>query len=214
MKPDTKRRQLLFRLSTLLLAGAARGGSLLATPRQPAGPFYPDDLPLDHDNDLTRVVGRTGRAQGRISDLSGRILDTAGRPVPGARIEIWQCDAQGRYRHPLDARDPPLDPDFQGFGRALSDGDGRYRFRTIRPVPYPGRAPHIHVAIFLDGERPFVTQLYVAGEALNDSDFLYRRIPVERRHLVTAPFVPPTGGVAELAATFDVVLGRDGTPAA
>lgn len=213
MKPDRKRRLLLLGVSGLLLGGAARAGGLRATPSQPAGPFYPEELPLDHDNDLTRVAGRGGRAQGRITDLTGRVLDTAGRPVSGARIEIWQCDAQGRYRHPLDPGNAPIDPDFQGFGRTASDGEGRYRFRTIRPVPYPGRTPHIHVAVFLDGERPLVTQLYVAGEPLNDGDFLYRRIPAERRGLVTTDFRPATGGEAELAASFDIVLGRDGTPA-
>jgi protocatechuate 3,4-dioxygenase beta subunit len=212
MKPDRNRRLLLLGVSGLLLGGAARAGGLLATPRQPAGPFYPDELPLDHDNDLTRVAGRGGRAQGRITDLTGRVLDTAGRPVPGARIEIWQCDAQGRYRHPLDPGDAPIDPDFQGFGRTQTAADGRYRFRTIRPVAYPGRTPHIHLAVHLDWEPPFVTQLYVAGEPLNDGDFLYRRIPAERRGLVTTEF-RPAGGEAELAASFDVVLGRDGTPA-
>jgi protocatechuate 3,4-dioxygenase beta subunit len=214
MNPDANRRRLLLGLSGLLLAGPAVASGLLATPRQPAGPFYPEELPLDHDNDLTRVAGQSGRAAGRITDLAGRVLDTAGRPVPGARIEIWQCDAQGRYRHPLDPGDAPIDPTFQGFGRTQSDGAGRYRFRTIRPVPYPGRTPHIHVAVFVDGEPPLVTQLYVAGEPLNDGDFLYRRIPAERRGLLTAGFLPVAGGEAELAATFDIVLGRDGTPAA
>jgi protocatechuate 3,4-dioxygenase beta subunit len=212
MKPDRNRRLLLLGVSGLLLGGAARAGGLLATPRQPAGPFYPEELPLDHDNDLTRIAGRDRPAEGRITDLTGRVLDTAGRPVPGARIEIWQCDAQGRYRHPLDPGDAPIDPGFQGFGRTASDGEGRYRFRTIRPVPYPGRTPHIHVAVFLEGERPLVTQLYVAGEPLNDGDFLYRRIPAEQRGLVTTEF-RPAGGEAELAASFDIVLGRDGTPA-
>ena len=214
MPTDTRRRRLLLGLPGLLLAGPALAEALRTTPRQPAGPFYPDELPLDHDNDLTRVGGREGRAQGRITDLAGRVLDTAGRPIDGARVEIWQCDARGRYRHPLDSRDVPVDPDFQGFGRTQTAADGRYRFRTIRPVAYPGRTPHIHVAVHLEWEPPFVTQLYVAGEPLNDGDFLYRRIPSERRSLVTAAFVPTGGGDAELAATFDIVLGRDGTPAA
>ncbi len=213
MTTDPRRRQVLIGLPALLLAAPALAAGLAATPRQPAGPFYPDDLPLDHDNDLTQVAGQAGRAQGRVTDLYGRVVDTAGRPIEGARVEIWQCDANGRYRHPRDARDVPVDPAFQGFGRTQTTADGRYRFRTIRPVAYPGRTPHIHVAVHLEWEPPLVTQLYVANEPLNDGDFLYRRIPSERRGLVTAAFLPAHGGGVELAAHFDIVLGRDGTPA-
>lgn len=195
------------------LVGAAGLGSLpaaaaLPTPRQSAGPFYPDEIPLDDDNDLVRVKGRTELAKGRISDLSGRLVDVNGRPIEETRIEIWQCDANGRYRHSRDPGRTPIDADFQGFGRAVSDADGRYRFRTIRPVPYPGRTPHIHVAVYPAGDRPFVTQLYVAGETRNAEDFLYRRIPVEQRDRVTVPFEAVTSPDAELAARWDIVLDR------
>ena len=204
----------------LLMAGA--GAAFLAplgtlakvlepTPRQPAGPFYPAKPPLDDDNDLTRVAGHAARAKGVICDLSGAVVDVNGRPLASHRVEIWQCDANGRYRHPRDPGTTPLDPGFQGHGHALTDGDGRYRFRTIRPVPYPGRTPHIHVAVFPPGGPPFVTQLYVAGDPRNAEDFLYRRLPAERRHLVTVPFEATEGGQAELAARFDIVLGA--TPA-
>lgn len=177
MSTDQQRRTLLLGLAATLVTPAALAAHLQPTPSQTAGPFYPPELPLDDDNDLTRVRGAAGVARGRITDLTGRLLDLDGKPIRGARIEIWQCDAQGRYRHPLDPGDAPIDPGFQGFGRTASDSEGRYRFRTIRPVPYPGRTPHIHVAVFPEGERPLVTQLYVAGEPLNDGDFLYRRIP-------------------------------------
>jgi protocatechuate 3,4-dioxygenase beta subunit len=180
------------------------------TPRQPAGPFYPDELPLDDDNDLTRVAGRADPAEGRITDLTGRVLDLQGRPLEGHRVEIWQCDANGRYRHPRDPGDAPLDPNFQGHGHCPTDSQGRYRFRTIRPVPYPGRTPHIHVAVFPPRGSPFVTQLYVAGEPRNPDDFLYRRVPTDRRHLVTVPFEPAEGEGTALAARFEIVLG--GTP--
>ena len=177
------------------------------TPRQPAGPFYPTELPLDDDSDLTRVAGREAPANGRITDLTGRVIDLQGRPLEGRRVEIWQCDANGRYRHPRDAGQAPGDPGFQGHGHALTDGGGRFRFRTIRPVPYPGRTPHIHVAVFPPEGSAFVTQLYVAGDPRNAEDFLYRRVPAERRHLVTTPFEPAVEGEAELAARFDIVLG-------
>jgi len=181
------------------------------TPRQPAGPFYPAKLPLDDDNDLTRVAGHPVRAKGTICDLSGRVVDANGRPLASHRVEIWQCDANGRYRHPRDPGEEPTDPGFQGHGHALTDGDGRYRFRTIRPVPYPGRTPHIHVAVFPPGGPTFVTQLYVASEPRNAEDFLYLGLPADRRHLVTVPFEKTSGGGAELAARFEIVLGA--TPA-
>jgi len=204
-----ERRRLLKGLAGLAGAAAlpAWAAPLMTTPRQSAGPFYPDELPLDRDNDLVHVSGREEPAQGQVADLRGRLLDRNGRPLQGARIEIWQCDANGRYRHPMDPGRDPIDPGFQGFGHTLSDAQGRYRFLTIRPVPYPGRTPHIHVAVFPPGEQPFVTQLYVQGEAMNAEDFLYRRLPDDSRRLVTVPFEPAAGGEARLRADWDIVLG-------
>jgi protocatechuate 3,4-dioxygenase beta subunit len=210
METDPERRRLVLAIGGALVSGAvlaaARG---VPTPAQTTGPFYPVELPLDRDNDLTRVQGASGLAKGAITDLTGRLIDVNGRPLRGLRIEIWQCDANGRYHHPRDSG--PRDPNFQGFGQTISDADGRYRFRTIRPVPYPGRTPHIHMAVFADGAEPFVTQLYVKGEPRNASDFLFTRIPPDRRELVMAEFAPATHGNAELEASFDIVLG--GTPA-
>jgi len=208
---DRARRRLLMAGAAFLAPLGTLAKALEPTPRQPAGPFYPAQLPLDDDNDLTRVAGHAARAKGVICDLSGAVVDVNGRPLASHRVEIWQCDANGRYRHPRDPGTTPLDPGFQGHGHALTDGDGRYRFRTIRPVAYPGRTPHIHVAVFPPGGPPFVTQLYVAGDPRNAEDFLYRRLPAERRHLVTVPFEASEGSEAELAARFDVVLGA--TPA-
>jgi len=133
------------------------------TPHQSAGPFYPEELPLDDDNDLTHVAGQEQTASGQITDLNGRILD-----------------------------------------------QGRYRFRTIRPMPYPGRTPHIHVAVFPAGEKPFTTQLYAAGDPRNESDFLYRRVPEAYRHLVTTEFKPSEVSNVNFTATWDIVL--DVTP--
>src|SRR6185437_4802826 len=138
------RRRLLDDTAATVVAVPARGAwaAFAATPRQTAGPFYPRTLPLDSDNDLARVTGHAQDAAGTITHISGRILDLDGEPVADAKVEIWQCDSHGRYHHVYDHNRAPLDPDFQGYGVAVSARDGGYRFRTIRPVPYPGRTPH------------------------------------------------------------------------
>ncbi len=214
-RTDEKRRRLVIGAAGFLVAAPlyAAGRVLQPTPKQPAGPFYPVELPLDDDNDLTQVRGQSGRAKGRITDLAGHILDLNGRPLPRVRIEIWQCDINGRYRHPRDNSNRTLDVNFQGHGHTTTSDDGEYRFRTIRPTPYPGRTPHIHMAVLPPGERPFVTQLYVRGEPRNSQDFLFNRIPVERRQLVMADFLPVQADGVELSAQFDIVVGGvDGTP--
>jgi protocatechuate 3,4-dioxygenase beta subunit len=211
---DLRRRQ----IALTALAGAALAASppvqaaaRVATPRQPQGPFYPLDLPLDSDNDLVRVDGRGQTAEGEITHLFGTVRDDLGRPVADARIEIWQCDAHGRYRHPGDAGGQPIDPNFQGFGRTVTDGQGRYRFRTIKPVPYPGRAPHIHFAIAGAGFAPLVTQMYVAGAPENRSDFLLNRLTrPELRRMLMVEFRPSEDPSAELTAQFDIVVAADG----
>ena len=206
---DNSRRRLIKGAAGLVttLAAHSLGASTLLTPRQMAGPFYPASLPLDDDNDLTRVSGQEQPASGEISDLHGRLLDRNGHPISGVRIEIWQCDANGRYRHPRDPGRTPIDPGFQGFGHTLSDADGHYRFRTIRPVPYPGRTPHIHVAVRPPGEEPFVTQLYVAGEPRNADDFLFQRIPEDQRPLVLVDFRPVKEPGSLLKGNRDIILG-------
>ena len=181
--------------------------TLLPTPRQSTGPFYPEQLPLDDDNDLMQVAGRNGLAKGHSTDLSGRITDTSGHPLAGVRIEIWQCDANGRYHHPRDNRQVDLDENFQGHGHTITDAEGNYRFRTIRPVPYPGRTPHIHAAVFPRGNRPLVTQIYIKDEPRNAQDFLFNRIPAEQRPLVMAEFRPNHGGDTEYLAEFNLVIG-------
>jgi len=214
-KVSQTRRRLLLGAIGMALAGPQQAAQSLLrpTPPQTAGPFYPVDIPLDDDNDLTRVSGLDGRANGEILELAGRILDLDGRPVKGARIEIWQCDANGRYRHPRDPSEAELDPRFQGHGHCPVDEAGRYGFRTIRPVPYPGRTPHIHVAVFPPGDEPFVTQMYVEGERRNADDFLFRRIPAERRDLVLAKLLPAQAPGVTWIAKFDLILGGHfGTP--
>ena len=200
------RRRVLLALASCLLLPTTRARELVRTPEQPPGPFYPLELPLDDDNDLTWVDGQARRAIGVATDLQGHVLDLSGHPVTKARVEIWQCDARGRYRHPRDRHGGAVDPGFQGHGHTLTDAAGRYRFRTIRPMPYPGRTPHIHVAVFPGGREPFVTQLYVRNEPRNAGDFLFNAVPVTRRELVQADFIPSTNPEVELEARFDLIL--------
>ena len=200
-----KRRNLL--LGALGAATLAPSGALAAlspTPRQSRGPFYPDRLPLDRDNDLVRVEGREGLARGEITHLTGRVLDRSGKPLPGALVEIWQCDANGRYIHSGDPGSAPRDLGFQGYGRFETGDDGGYRFRTIKPVPYPGRAPHIHVAVRFPGYPPLVTQMYVEGAAENAGDWLLAN--TDDPGALIVPFRPIEAFDATLAAEFDLVL--------
>ena len=181
----------------------------LPTPRQTPGPFYPVDWSGDVDADLVQVAGEAARAQGIVTRLRGRVLDARGAPVSGALVEIWQCDAFGRYRHPRDRQDG-RDPGFQGRGRAPAGPDGSYASPTIRPVPYPGRTPHIHVAVAVPGSGPpLVTQFYLAGEPLNERDGLFNSLGDPRQReavllrLESADRIEP----GALLATRDVVLG-------
>ena len=185
--------------------------SLTLTPRQTAGPFFPDALPLERDNDLVALQGDTVTARGTVTNVTGRVLDDRGRPIADALVEIWQCDANGRYHHIADGRDAPLDEGFQGYGRYETSDDGGYRFRTIRPVAYPGRTPHIHFKISGAGIPALTTQLYVAGEPRNARDPVLNRIrDAAQRAAVIADFVPDTSGDATLQARFDIVLAADG----
>jgi protocatechuate 3,4-dioxygenase beta subunit len=206
-----RRRLLIGAAAFSVMVGARHNAALAATrtPRQTTGPFYPVDLPLDRDNDLARVSGAAAPAQGQITHLFGRVLDELDRPIAGARVEIWQCNAFGRYHHPRDTRDAPLDPGFQGYGEAVSAADGGYRFRTIEPVLYPGRTPHVHFAITAPGAERLVTQMYLAGEPLNARDGLYNSIrdPVARAAVTVALAPAPEFEPSAIAGMFNLVLG-------
>ena len=181
--------------------------ALAPTPRQTPGPFYPLSLPLDADADLVTVRGRPAPAQGTVTHVVGRVLEPGGRAVPGARIEIWQCDALGHYHHPLDGGG--ADPNFQGYGATVADNDGFYRFRTIRPVAYSGRTPHVHFALAGPGFERFTTQMYVAGEPRNDGDVVLSRIrdPAARARVIV-PLEPADAfEPGALLGRFDVVVG-------
>lgn len=182
---------------------------LIRTPRQTEGPFYPDKLPLDTDNDLIVVNDATTPAVGEITYLSGRILDARGEPIRNALVEIWQTDKNGVYLHTGSANRKERDSNFQGFGRFLTGSTGEYLFRTIKPVRYPGRTPHIHFAVKTKGKDKFTTQCYVEGEPQNERDGVLSGIKdAKAKKSVIVPFVPLKAARAgELAAKFDIVLG-------
>ena len=183
--------------------------ALQLTPAQTEGPFYPKPLPLDTDNDLLVVNDGLPPAAGVVTYMSGRILDGRGDPVRNALVEIWQCDDHGVYLHPGSDNGSNRDKGFQGFGRFLTGSSGEYLFRTIRPVPYPGRTPHIHYKVKRGGRELLTTQCYIKGHPGNPKDGIWSSIQNPRiRDLVTVDFAPMAGARAgELAARFDVVLG-------
>jgi protocatechuate 3,4-dioxygenase, beta subunit len=183
------------------------------TPTQVLGPFYPVVKPLDQDADLTVVAGRPGRAAGQVVEVMGRIMNREGQPVPGARVEIWQANTYGRYTHPSDRNPAPLDPNFEGFAVLKTDAEGRYRFRTIKPGAYPDdsgalRAPHIHFEV-LGRTNRLVTQMYFAGEALNDTDRFLATAAGNRARLIV-PFLPSAEPNADgsLVGVWDIVLDQ------
>lgn len=208
------RRRFLAQFAVAAAAGLtvsplAFAEELIRTPPQTEGPFYPDKLPLDTDNDLLIVNEHITPAVGEITHLSGRILDAAGNPVPDAAVEIWQCDAKGVYLHTADSGKKQRDANFQGFGRFTTGPGGEYYFRTIKPVPYPGRTPHIHYMVKRGGKGVLTTQCYIKGHPQNDKDGVYRGIKDPKaKEAVSIDFTPiKSSKVGELAAKFDIVLG-------
>ena len=171
------------------------------TPSQTEGPFYPVAIPKDSDYDLLRN-GSLAYTQGQAVWVQGTVTDLAGKPMAGAQVEIWQADQAGHYDHPGDGGS--VDPAFQGFGRVTVGADGGYRFRTIRPVPYTGRAPHIHFKVKLGSRELLTTQLYDAAAAGNARDFLWRNLRSDaERAALTVPFVAGSDG---MAARFELVV--------
>ena len=190
---------------SLAVAGGAWAASLAPTPEQTPGPFYPSVLPEDRDADLVVIKGRDGRAQGTMLLLSGRVMDTDGNPVGDVLVEIWQADSYGRYLPPKDGAPGRRDANFQGYGQSRTDATGTYRFRTIRPVPYESRPPHIHFQITHPRFRPLVTQMYVVGESGREdpASFGGRRT----RDALSVTLRPADGADAgALAARFDIVI--------
>lgn len=181
---------------------------LIVTPGQTEGPFYPVKLPTDMDADLVRVEGQAAQAVGQITHISGRILDRRGVVVRGAMVEIWQCDAHGVYNHPGDSGHSRHDKAFQGYGRAQVDTAGRYAFRTIRPVAYPGRTPHIHFKVHAPGVGRLTTQMYVAGERQNAADGVLNSIRDRNARDSVIVSLADAGNLeaSALMGAFDIVL--------
>jgi protocatechuate 3,4-dioxygenase beta subunit len=190
-------------------------GCVDATASQTRGPYYPTHDRPDEDPDLTQVKGRPGRATGDIVYVRGTVLDEACKPVAGALVEIWQANSWGRYDHERDAGNPrPLDPNFQSWAEMLTDQDGRFRFKTIKPGAYPAddsgwiRPPHIHFRVSRRGYHELVTQMYFAGEPLNERDRIREALDPENRERATVA-LQPAGAESEGGArlgVFDLTL--------
>jgi protocatechuate 3,4-dioxygenase beta subunit len=188
------------------------------TPEQILGPFYPVRKMPDPGGDLTHLQGRSGRAAGQVIHVMGRVLDLDGEPVRQAKIETWQANTYGRYTHPNDTNPAPLDVNFEGFSVMVTDAEGRYRFKTIKPGPYPAgpgviRPPHIHFIV--SGRRDeLVTQMYFEGEPLNQRDPFLLSAPVDGRELLIAKQLPPPPDLARdlepdsRLVVFDIVTVR------
>lgn len=187
--------------------------TLTLTPRQTEGPFYPDKMPLDTDNDLIIINDTLTPAVGTIAYLSGKVTDIKGNPQRNALVEIWQVDKHGVYLHSRGGSREKLDSNFQGYGRFLTDSKGRYSFRTLKPSPYSGRTPHIHMAVSTKGKRVLTTQCYVKDEPRNQKDFILQRVKdTKARDSLVVPFNPlKDSKIGEVSARFDIVLGM--TPA-
>lgn len=178
------------------------------------GPFYPDKFPLDTDNDLLLINDSITPAVGEVTYLSGRVLGNSGQPVRNAFVEIWQVDNKASYIHTKGRNPGGYDGNFQGYGRFMTDSEGRYYFRTIKPVAYRmgtvSRTPHIHIAVSKNGNRILTTQMFIRGHEMNASDFLFQQVRDPRlRESVLVDFVPlEDSKLGELRANFDIVLGK------
>lgn len=207
--PLTRRRllQSLAIASAGFLTRNAFAELLTLTPHLTAGPFYPDHLPLDQDNDLVHITNDITPAVGTITNLSGRVVDSSGAPVRNALIELWQADDNGNYIHSRGVQRGERDPHFQGYGKFLTAGTGAWTFRTIKPALYPGRTRHFHFGVTLPGQqRRFTTQLFFAGEPANARDMVLRGVRDEaQRASVVRDFAfdPLT---KQLATTWDIVM--------
>lgn len=178
-KPNYPRRTLLtWALGALGLAAAKPAFAATPTPSATEGPFYPTPTMrrADVDNNLVKILGSVQEAGGDVFILKGRVLDSDGAPLAGRRIEIWQCDMNGKYLHTGDNQNITFDAAFQGFGHDITGDDGAYEFRTIKPVTYPGRTPHIHVKVFDRDREVLTSQFYIEGHPANDRDRIFGRL--------------------------------------
>lgn len=177
------------------VAALAATGNLLAatTPVQTEGPFFPIHSQPDTDADMTLIAGRSKHALGEVVEVSGRVLDEDGNAIADALVDVWQANVHGRYAHEADPNPAPLDENFQGWAQLKTDSDGRYRVRTIKPGAYPvgdgwSRPPHIHFKVARRGFHELTTQMYFAGDPLNDVDRLLQSVPESERSLLVVDF--------------------------
>ena len=200
---DPVRRKMILGIAALPLPGIAR--AVIQTPWDSEGPFYPAiDMRLhDIDNDLVKITGQVKQAGGEVVRIKGRVLDRNGKAIAAAQVEIWQCDVKGRYLHRSDYGWSSRDKAFQGFGLDTTNIEGKFSFRTIKPVPYSGRTPHIHLKILHRGQERLTTQMYLPDHPDNENDWLYQRIPANQRELVTMFFDKTT---QEPIAEMDLVI--------
>ena len=196
----------------------------IVTPSQTIGPFFPQSLLAENENDLTRLGPDKPRAQGELIYITGAVTDEDGAPVSGALIEIWQANKWGKYDHPADASKKPIDENFRNFGRTLTDKDGRYTFSSIRPGAYPNpgydnwfRPPHVHFSIFAAGlMQRIITQMYFPDEELNDIDPILNSVEnldTRARLIAEQVSAPSDASAGAVVYRFDIVLrGRQETP--
>ncbi|PWQ96571.1 protocatechuate 3,4-dioxygenase [Leucothrix pacifica] len=167
------------------------------TPRTTEGPFYPRPSMrfADVDNDLVKVEGAVREAGGEIIHLKGVLTDKQGRPLAGHRVEIWQCDVNGKYLHTGDRQSTAYDQGFQGFGHDITDANGAYQFRTIKPTQYPGRTPHIHVKVLSAERELLTTQFYIKDHPNNARDGLFNWMSAEEQEVVSMGFRKGESGI-------------------
>ena len=185
-------RRTLFKLCGALIIPGISYGSLTRTPWQGEGPFYPDTIPEDTDNDLVKNGELSVEARGKILILNGILVDIDSHPVNGVSIEIWQTDNNGVYLHSGSFARDIMDKQFQGFGRTKTDRNGRFFFRTLVPTEYPGRTPHIHMKLWREGKNILTTQLYIHNHHQNKKDFLFQRMSLTEQRINSMKLIPAT----------------------
>ena len=185
-------RRTLFALCGALIFPGISYGSLIRTPWQGEGPFYPDRIPEDTDNDLVKNGDTLVEAGGKILILNGILVNLDSQPVKGVSIEIWQTDKNGVYLHSGSFARDIMDKKFQGLGRTKTDRNGRFFFRTIVPTEYPGRTPHIHMKLWREGKNVLTTQLYIHDHPQNKKDFLFQRMSIAEQRINSMKLIPAT----------------------
>lgn len=197
------RRKFIKLLMTLPVASIFSANAAVKTPRASEGPFYPlENMRFDdNDNDLVKISSVVKEAGGEVLNLRGRVLDSNGKAIENVRVEIWQCDANGHYLHTAD-NNSQQDKAFQGFGHTITNNNGEYNFRTIKPVSYPGRTPHIHVKTFAN-DRELTSQFYLYKHPENNRDSLFNRMSIEQQEAVSMKI---TQGKSSLETTVDIIV--------